>query len=213
MESPEIPHSQDTTEPEAGNTAPAHRGRPENTIFSILLMALLSAGALYGVAWTIQAKETIVNTWDFRNESLETSPWHFPGDEHTQNEKGTTFVLEGTGPGPEIILPMDSDSLNQIRVTLDVTRTLDNSPVKFFLDWYWATTDDIAAANGIWPYNSQRGIEFLVLDRDLPNTYTAQVGRHSQWNGTIAQGVVTMRILQDEIGPYNVCIERIEFLE
>lgn len=198
---------------EACSSTATHRAYPEHTLASILLMGLLSAAVLYGVAWSVQVPETIVHAWDFSSLTAAESPWGFPDVRLEQDDDGITFLIMKTGPGPEMVMELDTQTVRLIRVTAEVTHAVSAKPMPFSLEWYWISAEDIAAADGAWPYSTERGVALKVRDRHQPDVHTVDVSRHKLWKGTIAQGFIGIKIPKEYPGPFQVRIKHIEFLE
>ncbi len=200
-------------DPEVATPRAPQARRPEHSLFSIVLMALLAAGAVYGVGWTIQAPYTVVHQWDFRDLPYAESPWQFPPVKLEQDENGVVIPTLQTGPGPELIMELDTDTVDAIRATVEITRVEDGAPVGYALEWYWSSAEDVTAAAGAWPYSTDRGVAFRPLNRHQPNTHTAQVSKHKAWKGTIAQGFIGIKIPPRVEGPFFVRLVHVEFLE
>lgn len=192
-------------------TAPSPSGRPAHTLASIAVMALLAAAALYGVIWSVQPDSRVVQTWDFSEVDYATTPWLFPRVKKEQEGPGVTFLALETGPGPELFMELDPATVRQVRVTAEILRVPQETPVPFALEWYWARNEDITP--GGWPYAVERGTAFQVRNRHTPNVHTAVVSRHPQWTGNITQAFIGLKFPPDEPGPFLVRILRIEFLE
>ena len=191
---------------------PASR-RPEHSLLSIVLMLLLAAGAVYGVGWTMRPQQKVVHSWDFRSLPYESTPWRFPEVKIEQDEGGVIIPTLQTGPGPQLIMDLDTDTVNAVRATVEITRVEDGTPVGYALEWYWSSAEAVAAANGAWPYSTERGVAFRPQNRHTPNIHTAQVSRHKQWQGTIAQGFIGIKIPPRVEGPFFVRLVHVEFLE
>ncbi len=203
------PHSIEESPP----SPTVRRGYPEHNLVSILLMGLVSAAVFYGVAWSVQEQAKPVHTWDFRTLTAEESPWQFPRVMREQNAPGVTFMALKTDPGPELVMDLDTDTVREIRATVEVTHYEDGTPARFSMEWYWASAEDVAAAEGDWPYSGERGTPFKILDRHAPNTHGIRISRHKRWNGSIARGFVAIKFPPSETGPFQVRVLKIEFLE
>lgn len=189
------------------------RGRPEHTVLSILVMFALSAAALYGVAWSVQVPETVVAAWDFTTTPYEETPWRFPEMRLSQDNGGVTYLTPVTGPGPKLRLEVDTAKVRTIRATLEVRRFRDNKKIPFTLEWYWASTSDIASAGDGWPFSVERGMEMEMPNRHYAGTRIARATRHHKWTGRIVQAFIGVKFPEDEEGPFQVRVIRIEFLE
>jgi hypothetical protein len=203
------------TESAPSDTAPApsDRTRPRHTIATVLLMALLSAGALYGVEWSVREQASPVHAWNFRSLPYEQSPWEFPAPRREQDDEGVTYLAIQTGPGPTLTMDLDTSTIRTVRATVEITRESNGEPVPYALEWYWASEDDIAAAGDNWPFSTERGTTFRLLDRHAPTIHTAQLSRHKTWKGSIAKAYIGVKIPPHEIGPFQIRTVHIEFLE
>lgn len=194
-----------------GVTAPP-AGRPPHTVLSVLLMALLSAGALYAVAWSLEDPDNIVHAWDFRKVAHDETPWRFPRLGKKQDGNGVMAMAWKTEPGPELIQNMDTAPIGQVAITLEVTRPSDNTPVPVTLEWYWASEADVEAADGAWPYTTERGVTLSIPDPERPNTHVTRLD-HPKWTGTIDRGFIGLKFPDHTTGPFLLRLLRVEFLE
>ena len=191
----------------------AASGRPAHTLASIFLMAVISIGALYGVAWSYQVEEIPVLSWDFRTLNPEDSPWIIPSIGYEHRADGAVYLNVETSPGPELKMDIDTQTVTKLRATMEVTRVETGEPVKFSLEWYWSSKEDVAAANGGWPYSGDRGMAFRLLDRHQPMVHTAPLTTHSDWQGEITRGFIGVKLPKNDFGPYQVRVIKLEFLE
>lgn len=194
--------------------APAQRaGYPETTLVSLLLMIFISAGTLYAVDWSYREEWTPVYAWSFAGAPSDSSPWSFPDSERTQTPEGIAYVTKDAGPGPVLALEFDAESVRRIRATFSVTQTSDGKPAPFQVEWYWASPEDIAAANGSWPFSSERGATFVEPDRHHPEERLLDLRGHPRWKGKIAKAFIGFNIPLSDTGAVKIETKHIEFLE
>lgn len=196
----------------ADGESQARSNFPEHTVLSLVLMLLVSAGALYGVDRVIQESVTVVQAWEF-NAATGDGPWNFPASDLAHTPTGTAYTAPQTGPGPTLTLDFDSATVQQIRVTMRVTRVEDGRVVPFALEWYWSSPEQVSAAAGSWPFSSERGKPFIQPDRHNPEVYLIDIDRHPLWKGPIAKAFISVKLPDAAAGPYRIETKKIEFLE
>lgn len=207
-------HSNSDALPGGESTTPAGRSNfPEHTLLSLVLMLLLSAGALYGVDRALQESVTVVQSWQFNSATGDDGPWAFPASDLAHSVSGTVYTAPQTGPGPTLTLDFDAATVHRIRVTMRVTRVEDGRPIPFALEWYWSSPEQVAAAAGSWPFSSERGKPFIQPDRHNPEVYLVDIDRHPLWKGPVAKAFISVKLPDAAAGPYRVETKKIEFLE
>lgn len=185
---------------------------PRHTVASIAISLGLVAAALYGVQLTVAAPEGLVHVWDFRRTSHEGTPWSFPMVSNDYDGRGIQSLAYETGPGPMFEQPLETDSIGEIRVTMEINRYQEETPVPFTLEWYWASQGDIDAAGEAWPFSTERGVTLHPSDPSRPETHSARLD-HAKWTGTIARGFIGLKFPDEVVGPFIVRTIRVEFLE
>jgi len=213
---PNAPHTpvpaSETPPPPPADTPAA--GRPEHSLASLVLIGLAAAAVLYAVRWSVEEHEVVAQSWDFREIPHEETPWAFPDLEEVQDGNGVLTLAPHSGPGPELELALDADTVGRVRVAIEVLRAEDKTPVPFGLEWFWASAEDVTEAEeGAGPYSAARRAPFRVLDRRAPEIHTASLRRQGLWGGTVARGMIALKFPPEEPGPFLVRTFRIEFLE
>jgi len=184
--------------------------RPDHTIFSILILLLLAAGALYLVDWVLRDDGNVVQSWDFTLPLDGT--WEFPDPEAHQTDNGIVFEMKESGFGPKRAFDIPADTVNRIQATINVTQVETGKPVRFALGWYWAREPDMVETPDA-PFAANRAMAFFSFARHRPDTYRVNMNTHELWNGTINAGVFTLKFPADATGPFRVTLSRLEFLE
>jgi len=193
--------------------APTRHTFPEHTILSLALMLLSSCGVLYGMNWAYKEDVKVVREWDFSIATDVEGPWIFPKAEQAQTPTGVAYTAAQTGPGPALTLNFDAATVRNIRVTMAVSRVEDGMPIPYALEWYWASPDDVAAANGGWPFSTDRGTPFVQPDRHKEEERLVRIHEHPRWRGPIAKAFLSVKLPNSAIGPFRVETKKIEFLE
>jgi hypothetical protein len=199
---------------DTGCSAPGKRvAYPENTVFSLLVIALLAAGALYAVQWSLREDVTYVHQWNFATMAEGEGPWTFPEKERGKTAAGMAFVVEGTGPGPALTMEFDAATVRRIRTTIAVTRVEDGTPVPYVVEWYWSSPSEVAEAAGKWPFSTDRGATFLQPDRHNAELRQVDIYEHHLWKGPIAKAFIGIKFSGGVAGPFRIETKKIEFLE
>ena len=190
---------------------PPPGGRPEHTLLSILILILLSAGALYLADWVLRDEGAVFEAWDF-SAPLESGAWEFPDPDAARSEAGMTIEMAESGFGPKLNQSFPAASVNRIQAVVTAVHAETGEPVRFALGWYWARDTDVAASPEA-PFAVNRAMAFYPFARHRRHTYRADMNTHELWNGTIASGVFTVKFPEDATGPFRVTVSRLEFLE
>jgi hypothetical protein len=186
---------------------------PEHSLFSLLVVALLAAGALYAVNWSLREEVTHVHRWNFATLAEGEGPWSFPETERGKTANGIAFVTKGTGPGPALTMEFDADTVRRIRTTIAITRVADGTPVPYVVEWYWASPSHVEEAGGKWPFSTDRGAAFYQPDRHDAEVRQVDIHEHYLWKGPIAKAFIGVKFTGNEAGPFRVETKKIEFLE
>lgn len=186
---------------------------PENTLFSLLAIALVAAGALYAVAWSLREDLVYAQRWDFATMAEGEGPWTFPKAERGKTAAGMAFVTEGTGPGPALTMEFDAATVRKIRTTIAVTRVEDGTPVPYVVEWYWSSPAQVAKAAGKWPFSTERGATFVQPDRHNAELRQVDIHLHPEWKGPVAKAFIGVKFTSAIPGPFRVETKKIEFLE
>lgn len=200
----------DTPTPPPPPAAPT--GRPENTVLSILLMLLLSAGVLYGADWLIRYDETVTQQWDFTVEPLEGGAWHFPGEAVTRTEHGIAFEIPKSEVGPELTCEIPAGGARRVRLGGTVLDTASGKTVPFTFALYWARSEDVARAPDA-PYSTNRARRFEPTARYRPQEFYADMDAHPEWTGTIERIRISVILLPLGPGPYRVTLSHFDVVE
>ena len=206
------PVGQDSDAPRELALYVPRRGRPPHTILSILILVSLSAAALYGVEQSLAPQDNVVLAWDFRDFDVTESPWRFPRLGKEQDGNGVTALIWRTEPGPEVIQTIDTAGIGEVRITMELIRPEEQTPVPVTLEWYWASAEEVAAADGKWPYTTERGVTLSVPDPDRPFTHSARLD-HPKWTGVIDRGFFGVKLPDGIAGPFVLRLLHVEFLE
>lgn len=188
---------------------------PEHTLFSLLIIALVAAGALYAVEWSLREKLTHVHHWDFATMPEGEGPWTFPKEERGKTLEGMAFVIDRTGPGPMLTMDFDASTVRRIRATIAITRVADGMPVPFDVEWYWSSPAEVAEAKaaGAWPFSGERGATFVQTDRHHVEIRQVDIHKHHLWKGPIARAFIGIKFTSAMPGPFRVETKEIAFLE
>jgi hypothetical protein len=186
---------------------------PENTVFSLLIIALVAAGVLYAVKWSLREEVVHAQQWNFATMAEGEGPWEFPEANRSKTASGMVFEIESTGPGPMLTMTFDAAAVRKIRTTIAVTRVADGTPVPYVLEWYWSSPSQVAEAAGSWPFSTDRGAAFFQPDRHNAELRQVDIYEHHFWEGPVAKAFIGVKFTSAVPGPFRVETKKIEFLE
>lgn len=186
---------------------------PEHTLFSLLVVALIAAGAFYAVRWSLREDVTYTHQWDFATLANGESPWKFPGKTPEKTTDGIVVVMDRTGPGPMLTMEFDTATVRRIRTTISVTSVQSGLPVPYTVEWYWSSPAQVAEAGENWPFSTDRGAAFVQPDRHNAELRQVDIYKHHFWNGTVAKAFIGVKFTSAVPGPLRVETKKIEFLE
>jgi hypothetical protein len=202
-----------TTSP-ASPPAPPRKeaaGAPEHSVLSMVLLVLLSAGALYAADWVLRDDGKVVQQWNLA-QPVDPTIWEFPGKSATTTAQGMVFEMPASGFGPRLDLSLPTESVRWIKAHVSVVRVDTGKPVRFALGWYWARQQDLEEAPD-GPFSLKRSLVLNPYVRRLPDAYRADMLGHEAWNGTIEAAIFTLKFPEEETGPFRVTFSSLEFLE
>jgi len=185
---------------------------PAHTVFSVVLMVVLSAGVLVALEWGLSDSRAPLAAWGTDATLFSDSVWHFP-DESTFEAMGeVSYLITQSSPGPILTFPVEAAQARQVRAEVAVVHAIDGTPAPFQLEWYWMRSEQLSADDA-YPFSKAQAIAFYRPIRHHADRHQVDLSWHDAWTGSIPRMMLGVRLWKGTSGPFRVIVRRVELVE